>query len=192
MILGSHNSWSYLKPKKWWMKAIAFTAKCQQKSIGQQYNDYGVRCFDLRLRFTNKRHLVVAHGLIEYSITPEQLLDQLSMLNSLGNVCVRVLHEMRKGMSCSLDEILSFQNFCDYIVGIYPNIKFFGGDSSGDGTQHYHFENTYSCEGKHASVTPPKLLDDWLPKVYAKLHNRDSYHEGTSKDILFLDFVDIC
>ena len=33
MILGSHNSWTYLSPKKWWMKALAFTAKCQKYDI---------------------------------------------------------------------------------------------------------------------------------------------------------------
>jgi len=48
MILGSHNSWSYLPPKKWYMKPFRFTAQCQDWDIKTQY-EHGVRCFDLRL-----------------------------------------------------------------------------------------------------------------------------------------------
>ena len=51
MILGSHNSWSYLPPKHWWMWPIHFMAKCQRVDIREQYEKYGVRCFDLRVRW---------------------------------------------------------------------------------------------------------------------------------------------
>ena len=51
MILGSHNSWSYLTPRKWWMKLFRFVAQCQDYDIKTQYEQFGVRCFDLRLKF---------------------------------------------------------------------------------------------------------------------------------------------
>ena len=51
MVLGSHNAWSYLPARKWWMKMLAFTAKCQKYDIQTQYEKYNSRCFDLRLTF---------------------------------------------------------------------------------------------------------------------------------------------
>ena len=53
-ILGSHNTMSYLTPRNWFYKLIAFTAKCQSKSIQEQYEKYDVRLFDLRFRFNKK------------------------------------------------------------------------------------------------------------------------------------------
>ena len=43
MILGSHNSWSYLPPKHWWMWPFHFMAKCQRVDIREQYEKYGVK-----------------------------------------------------------------------------------------------------------------------------------------------------
>ena len=37
MILQAHNSWSYLKPKVWWLRPFAFMARCQSKDIFEQY-----------------------------------------------------------------------------------------------------------------------------------------------------------
>nr|DAH01868.1 MAG TPA: hypothetical protein [Crassvirales sp.] len=33
MKLGTHNSMSYLKPKRWWMRPFHFIAKCQSRHI---------------------------------------------------------------------------------------------------------------------------------------------------------------
>ena len=41
MIIGSHNSWSYLPPKHWWMRPFAFMARCQSCDIQAQYEKYG-------------------------------------------------------------------------------------------------------------------------------------------------------
>ena len=71
MILGSHNSWTYLTPKKWWMKLISFTAKCQDYHIYDQYYRYGVRCFDLRVRFNSDGKAIISHGIIEYDFDEE-------------------------------------------------------------------------------------------------------------------------
>ena len=98
MMLGSHNSWSYLPAKKWWMSPFKFVAKCQNINIRDQYNIYNVRCFDLRIRFNDKNELTVAHGLMEYKISESQLLDDLQWLNNQKEkhdtawICQRQLH----------------------------------------------------------------------------------------------------
>ena len=58
MILGSHNSWSYLPVKQWYFTPFAFTARCQSIDIRTQYEKYGVRCFDLRVRFDKNTGIV--------------------------------------------------------------------------------------------------------------------------------------
>lgn len=49
-ILGAHNANTYLRPRKWWMRLINFTSKCQKLDIEEQF-EHGVRYFDLRIRY---------------------------------------------------------------------------------------------------------------------------------------------
>ena len=39
MLIGSHNSFTYLKPRKWWMRLFTIFAKCQSENIIKQYSD---------------------------------------------------------------------------------------------------------------------------------------------------------
>ena len=75
-MLGSHNSMTYLKPQKWWMKLINFTSKCQNKNIEEQYAA-GVRYFDIRVCIgehdTMPTHY--GHGLIKNDIKQQPILQ---------------------------------------------------------------------------------------------------------------------
>lgn len=65
-ILGAHNANTYLKPRKWWMRLINFTSKCQKLSIDEQL-EHGVRYFDFRIRYDKELGLFLnCHGLVEY------------------------------------------------------------------------------------------------------------------------------
>lgn len=65
-ILGAHNANTYLRPRKWWMKLIKFTSKCQKLTINDQFK-HGVRYFDLRIRYDKKLGMFInCHGLVEY------------------------------------------------------------------------------------------------------------------------------
>lgn len=65
-ILGAHNANTYLRPRKWWMKLINFTSKCQKLTINDQFK-HGVRYFDLRIRYDKKLGMFInCHGLVEY------------------------------------------------------------------------------------------------------------------------------
>ena len=191
MILSSHNSWSYLPARKWWMKLIAFTAKCQRKSIAQQYNDYGVRCFDLRVRFDNKGKLIVAHGLIEYKIDKQELLNQLNTLDSYGDTYVRILHEVRSKKQLTEKNKLLFQDFCREIASSYLHINFWCGRNLATWEYDYRFGNEPTCIEMYASVCRPKLIDDWWPWLYAILHNRSIRKIDKGAEILMIDYVDI-
>ena len=132
MILGSHNAWSYLRPTKWWMKLISFTAECQHCVLWAQYQK-GVRCFDLHIRFDKQGKPLIVHGPIVYDPTSEadgiELSDYLEMLDDYKDTSVRLILDLRTkeamkhyGFQCEC-----FRNFCKEAEMLYPRIKFWCG-----------------------------------------------------------------
>lgn len=190
MILGSHNSWSYARPKKWWMKLLRFTAKCQDVDIRSQYEDYRVRCFDLRIREKEGR-LIIAHGLIEYNITLGELQENLRYLNKKGDTCIRLILEIRRQKDLTNDQIVFFIKCCKKFERYYKNIKFWCGKVLVDYEDIFIFDYEPTCEEKYSSVCKPKLIDDLYPRYFAKQNNKKILEEGTDKDILLIDFVNI-
>ena len=81
-MIGSHNTMTYLKPQKWWMKLINFTSKCQSKDIEEQYAA-GVRYFDIRVCIGEHDSLPThyGHGLIRYKIEQQPILQGLLLRN---------------------------------------------------------------------------------------------------------------
>ena len=193
-ILGSHNSWSYLKPRKWWMRLIAFTARCQSATIIEQYTLHDVRCFDLRVRFKEPEVLIVAHGIVEYEYDIVRLLNDLLWLDTRGDCYVRVLHEVRNKKQYTDFSKEYFIAFCERMRQRYPNIHFWCGRNLYNWEYDYQFgpqKKEPTCTEKYSSVCPPKYLDDWYPLLYAKINNKRIKETGTNDDILLIDFVDI-
>lgn len=189
MILGSHNSWSYLPVQKWWMKPIAFMARCQSVDIRKQY-ELGVRCFDLRIRADKDGALQVAHGCVVYDIGLFALMSQMLWLNRRKDVVVRILHEVRNGRQYSEKARMLFADTCNFFVKEYQNIRFVCGRNLYNWEKDYDFGDEPSCEERYSSVCPPKLLA-WWPWLYARLHNKKIREQGTDKEILLIDYVDI-
>ena len=90
--VGSHDTMTYLEPKKWWLKPFKFIAKCQSKTIEEQYNDYGIRLFDLRISYDPKTNeLEFRHGAMAFK---GDVLKTLEWLNSRDEkVYVRLILE---------------------------------------------------------------------------------------------------
>lgn len=191
-ILGSHNSWSYLKPRKWWMRLIAFTARCQSATIIEQYTLHDVRCFDLRLRWDKKGNMILAHGIVEYKYTWEMLMNDLTFLNTRGDCYVRVLHEIRNKTQRKESTIGTFQKYIFYLEQRFPHIHWWCGRNLYNWEYDYNFDSPKpTCTEKYSSACPPKYLDDWYPWLYAKLNNEKILQQGTTDDILLIDFVNI-
>lgn len=189
MIVGSHNSWSYLPPKHWWMWPFHFMAKCQRVDIREQYEKYGVRCFDLRIRW-KKWKMQVAHGIVEYDISEKQLKDNLAFLNDKGDCFVRIIHEARTKKQYD-KSVEFFKSFCYVSVSDYHNIKFWCGRNLYDWTCDYNFRYRPTCDEKYSSVCYPRIIDDWWPWLYAVIQNKGNLAKGTKDDILLIDFIDI-
>ena len=187
-ILGSHNSWSYLPVKHWWMVPFRFTARCQDLSIIEQYN-LGVRCFDLRIRFNKKGELLVCHGFMKYNINKDILFSDLEWLSNKKDVYVRIIHETRNKNQYNSLSIKMFRIFCIDSINRFSGIKFWCGKNLYDWTNDFNFFHCPSCEEKYSSVCSPKFIDDWYPRLFAKLNNKKIVNKGTDKDILLIDFV---
>lgn len=164
MKIATHNSLSYAPVKQWYLKPFSWIAKCQSKSIDEQYKK-GVRFFDIRL----KDHKV-AHGIIKYSIV---LQDTLKYLDTKNDVIVRVLFE-------GGDEEC-FQSECELIETLFPSIKFCGGwDRNNRNRIVYKFKNPEpEYDNEYASYQQYKPDAKWYhrfwaiwPWLYAKLNNK--------------------
>lgn len=190
MNLASHNSWSYATPKKWWMKLLRFTAKCQDVDIKTQYEKYGVRMFDLRLKF-NAYGPVVVHNIIEYDISKSKLLDDLNYLNDKGDCAVRILLDVRTEKNYTSYQRFNFIDYCTNFKNSFRNISFFGGDNLYNYKNEYHFTYQPYVIEKYSSVCSPKIIDDWYPRWYAKHNNEDNKKNNTNCDYLMIDFVNI-
>lgn len=191
MILGSHNSWSYITPKKWYQRLFNFISKCQDLNIKEQYKQ-GVRCFDLRVRFNKKGKLIVAHGFTEYPIDKFKLINDIRWLNSKKDCFIRVIHEVRFKWQYTQVSKTKFQEFCSQIESKYSNIKYWGGRNLYNWEVDYMFHDNPECKELYSSVCPPYLIDDLYPRHYAAQHNRVNIQKYKDRNlILLIDFINL-
>ena len=197
MTIASHNTFTYLPVRQWYLKPFAFMARCQREDFGGQWLA-GARLFDIRVRFDKKGYPVICHGLMEYDAEPT-FLDNILRYMDYG--CFRVVLEVGKRRRRDAWQEHCFYRFCEHLEFSYPYLVFFGGNDRTDwGCQHpiYRFHNpSEDLDDKYASATNlfplrwMRHLDDLCPIWYAKLYNRKNIEAGTTHDWLFIDFVDI-
>lgn len=188
MKLASHNSWSYLPPMKWWMRPFAFAAKCQSKTIREQY-EAGARLFDLRVRFDKCGRTILAHGLIEYDASG--LEDDLRWLNNqLDAVIVQVVLELSR---YDRSQEADFISWCKSVRRKYKNIYFAGYYRKFDWKPLLHCMVNPSIAGKFASAPSDKWyskLNDLWPWLWAKMNNREVLDAYKDYDgWVMMDFV---
>ena len=203
-ILGAHNSLSYLRPKKWWMIPFHWMAKCQGVSYKEQYEKYGVRVFDLRVWFDeDTKELEVRHGVMAFKLSEDGIKEFISYLNEKGDCHLRVILEEdavnKKSVYASANECL-FSAFCEELENEFENVHFFGGNRKYDWKVMYDFKgDDVELDDKYSSTTSLfksnkrwlAIIDDLCPWIYAKLHNKENIKNGTDKECLFIDFVEM-
>lgn len=80
MIIGSHDTMTYLHDRRWWMRPFECFGRCQSRSLVEQVN-LGVRYFDFRVNFDDKGKPYFAHGLAKY-----ELVDFVSVDDAINYV----------------------------------------------------------------------------------------------------------
>lgn len=195
--IGSHNSWSYARPRKWYIPR--FVVRCQSVSIQEQYK-IGARWFDLRLRLDAQGMWQVAHGACIFNV---RYWDDLCWLNKQGDVYVRVLLEYNFKPKDEAKLIARFREVCELMEKCFGGIRFTGGCAKWSWEKIYDFKcydppfvdkyssttSLFKCKSKLLAV-----LDDWFPWLYAKLYNKKNYREhkaGKKEEYLLMDFVNM-
>lgn len=182
-MLGTHNSITYLKPKRWWMYPFRFMARCQSMSIEEQYK-YGIRHFDLRIAFNKEGSPEFRHGIITYKGDVCKILEYLNTRQE--SVYCKFWLELTRE---SKEQEKLFAYYCEIFEKHYKNISFYGGQNK-KGKIIYQFKNK---EPEHkacfASLQPP-CIDDLWPWLYARIHNRKA-KKLYKKQLLILDFIEL-
>lgn len=195
IIVASHNSWSCMPERKRWMKLVRPIARCQNKSIVQQYYD-NVRCFDLRLRWDEKENdFVLAHGIVTYKgrYYYDLLWLDEQAYRSNEDVYIRVLLEDSGKANEFIDE--RFSEKCRALERRFSSLKFFGGFPARKRWREYiyHFKTKEpSVDEQHVSVSGKWW--EFIPKRWAKKNNKrvriiKEEVETIKSNFLMLDFV---
>lgn len=187
MKIGTHNSMSYLPPKKWYMYPFRFIAKCQRVNLEEQYK-LGARMFDLRISYDDITP-EFRHGSMVYKGNVEEI---LAYLNSLGkSIYVRLILEIKKNTKDrASQEGLFFLN-CSKWEKEFTHLKFFGGQRKYDWKQIYKFKlDDIEVIQKISSMTGT-ILDDWWPWLYARFNNKKNIENRKKSKWLLVDFIDI-
>lgn len=77
--LSSHNSATGEKPYNIWAKLFSCIAKCQTKTLIEQYNA-GVTLFDIRVKYNKVGVLYCKHGLAKYDKTLWDICKEINKL----------------------------------------------------------------------------------------------------------------
>lgn len=114
-MLGSHNSFTYLKAKKRIFNWISFLWRCQTKTIKEQYNSK-VEYFDIRVRFNKNGKWQLCHGIVDLDLEFNSLECILDMFYDSR---VRLILERGN----DVDKFL-FKNRIEKLIPQYPQISF--------------------------------------------------------------------
>lgn len=195
-MLGSHNSLTYLPCRKWWMYLINWAAKCQSKTLSEQFHD-GVRYFDIRLKWDSRKETwVIAHGLIEYKGNIRRVLETLNSLAEFYNekLYVRFILEYNKRPNDEATKIIKLRNFIRYARGEYSNIMYHFIETKWDKKIIEIYSNIPVVIHSYSRVLGWKRFF-LIPYWYAKFHNKENRKtfnvslEDKDNKVLMLDFV---
>lgn len=188
-IIGTHNSMTYLPPEHWYGWFMIPFARCQRKTIEQQWYD-GARCFDLRIRFTKKGEPCFAHGLYEctHEVKPIDVLVQLDKLILRYNqpAFVRLILEDPDKQN---HNVFYFKQFCQEWSKGNKMIRLFGGNRKGDWAQIVEFDYKPNLTQYVGSMmADARWYEKAMPFAYAWRRNKKN-KQNPQGDIAIYDFI---
>jgi hypothetical protein len=185
------------------MRPFAWMAKCQKVDLYDQFYKYNVRYFDIRMDYDKSKDPIFKHGAMVWDVQRWKIFATLSTLADTVDepVYVRLILENNFKSHDQAYKDKMFVEDCKWLEDVYNNLTFVGGRRKYDWKKLYDFKTEEpTLDDKYSSTTHPfggdknsilAKIDDLWPWLYAKLHNKKHYKEGTKEDVLFLDFVNI-
>lgn len=188
-IIGTHNSMTYLRPQKWYGWFMIPFARCQRKTIEEQWHD-GARCFDLRVKFDRNGNSHFAHGLYDCSdyFTLTDAINTIEQLRyySKEDVYVRLILEDTKAENYQAEY---FRRACESTEKVYKFIHFFGGNRKGDWAQIVEFDYKPDLTQYVGSMMEDaRWYEKFMPFAYAWRRNKKN-KQNPQGDIAIYDFI---
>lgn len=202
-ILGTHNSMSYLPPRRWWHRFMLPFARCQSKTIDEQLAA-GARCFDLRMAFDHHGMAHFRHGWCLFG-GGETVTGVLTRLQQCGEpIYVRLILEkpltpwnaVKKALGLKVaqkpDPVNEyyFPRRCALYQKTYKGLTFIGGNRKYDWAQLHDFGT--GGIPLHQWVSSMDSAAPWwqrlLPRLYARKHNAANL-QATQPGINLFDYI---
>lgn len=184
MIIGTHNSMTYLPPKKWWGYLLTPFWRCQRKTWLEQWNA-GVRCFDLRITFEKDGTPVFAHGIVKLDEHAGlTLFEIVSHARKAGQkVYIRIVCE---DLTASAEIAEKFKSLCE-LLDKFDCVVPFEGRRKGDWKQLYGFVYKPKLNQFVGSMAPDaRWYEKLMPWFYAKRMNKKNQPQ---EDVTLYDFI---
>ncbi len=193
-IIGTHNSMTYLRPQHWYGYFMLPVARCQRKNLLKQW-EAGARCFDLRIRFTEKGRAYFAHGLYECCYGSTNPYDALFLLAAQAirtkeDTYVRlILEDPDRHDYC----VNYFTEYCDFAtLNFSDHLHFFGGNRKGDWKKIYTFKedvpDSLNNQWVSSMAEDARWYEKAFPFLYAWRMNKKNKIKMKEKFNLF-DFI---
>ena len=188
VIIGTHNSMSFLKPKYWCLKPFNWLfAKCQNDPFSnlRKYSILRdiVKCVDLRIYWNEKNESWhFAHGLIDYG--------ELNLISFIEELIKNNIEYIRIILERDGGEDLFF-TACKNIEMIYgENVTFLGGYRKSDWKQLYDFDtnNIPIHQWVGSMADDARWYERFIPRLYAKRMNKHNVRNA-KKGINLYDFI---
>ena len=199
MIFASHNSLSYNKPQLL-LRPFHWMGRCQSKDIAEQYM-YGVRYFDIRVKFDEDYNPISGQGLFTYNIKIEGVLNFIA---ELGGCTARITLEHTRA-SNTVQEL--FAVYCETWQKLYPSVLFTGGCMKGRTPAEWKQIYKFNFQGTELDTiveekfwlfqSPFENPFGWFPYPKQKaIRNNARYKEeyqvhNDGTGALMLDFIEI-
>lgn len=185
--LGTHNSLSYLRPRQWWLRPFNWIARCQSMTIKEQW-DYGVRYFDIRVKYDKNGVAKSGHGLMSYDVLPWDILglvDRYAM-ESKEQAVVRLFHENSKRKP--REHRGEFAAFCQKAISEFTHIHFVEGGSRYDYVR--VIQGNVPTRVCYAEYFRQKLCMPF-PERWAKKNNQTLHRGDNADEWSVYDFVEL-
>lgn len=190
-MLGTHNSLTFAKPSRWWMRPFNFLAKCQDKDIEAQLKA-GARYFDIRV----DTHYYTRHGLMKYDYKIWQafhLLELFAETHPSEVVCYRIILEYPCKPRYASYLTRHFENVVKDLQATYTHLKFCGAIRKWDWLHVAEPAYKVSLVDEYSSCKGWKGFP-YIPSLYAKWRNRKSLKDNQSvlddnNKVLLMDFI---
>lgn len=189
-MIGSHNSFSYLRPVKWWHRLLSPWNKCQTKDISEQYND-GIRFFDIGVSFDKNYDVQLSYGNVSYKHGEAILSAWLSFLdNKPERVAIRIVLDIRKKPKDAYIQTFHFDQLCHELEIKYPTLVFRQRIVAWNCSDYIN-DKSLKLEKCYGSVQ--KFPWNILPvRLYVIFHNKETkkeYNKSGWNNVALIDYV---